>query len=567
MAIGSVPATTINFLQNIPMPMDYSSTLWFTSLAAQRTFFYNYPNKRVYENCTYQRSSGYTRVQMEAGDGFKYNYMYYQNPDSGQYFYCFITDVRYVNNNCVEFLFTIDILQTFMLDLEFKPCMIDREHVNSDVRGEHTEREPFTGLGQYLYQCVMSPWVGDPNIPSYPQEIATYNSDSMMIAVAHTFKWQDLNWVPSYSIATLDPGINNRIFSGVYITLWKPDADGLQDLKNMVEAVTEENKIDGILSIYMTPYGVYFQAIEGTNRGSDFYVDVPMTNLGLYTPKNNKLYTYPYCFCFATNNEGNAAQYKYEYFESYQQHYGRVFFTMAGQLTLNPALALVPRNYEGSLYNYNAMLTTSSFPTCAWDTDLFKAYIAQNSGRIAAQRERLSLTTAFSLAEDAVSGFSKMYSAYQTEGASVGEAAIGAAFKVGGTLLNSYLGKAGMDAQMADISTQPPQANGNDSSTLTATMGVKGFELYKCYINSESAAIVDNYFSLYGYHIGRVKQPNLTGRQNWNFVKCNGAVITGKAPASVLQNICQIFNNGITLWHNISTYGDYSQSNPIVSGG
>lgn len=575
--ITSTPSTSISFLSGVPLPLDYSHTIWFSSRQQQWNYFSTYYGKRNFENCSYQRASGTVRIQLEAGEAFTYNYMYYQNPDEGnRVWYCFITDVMYINNSTVDISYQIDFLQTFLFDITFHPCYVDREHVSNDSKGAHTEPEPFGGLGQYVYECVMSPWVGDPNIPSYPSEIALFNKDSQMLCMAHSFSWEDFSasakepWVPSESIATLPPSVNNGIFQGLYLTLWAMDTAGITDVKNAIEAITENNKITGVLSIFQTPLGSYYQTIHGESRGEDFHVQIDTTKIGLYTPKNNKMYTYPYCFCYATNGEGNAANYKLEYFEKYQQNYGELFFSMAGQLTLNPVVALIPRNYQGILFNFNQMLTTSSFPTCSWESDVFKAYLAQNSGKLNFQETWLTASTIGKMAvgtwqtskgiADWISG-----DTYKEKNAGKTKALAGAGAIIG-SAINAVETVMGINANMEDISSLPPQAHGNDTSTIASTLGFKGFELYKCYVNSESAAIIDNFFSMYGYHRGVVKMPEFTSRTEWNYVKTVGMLVTGNAPSTVLATIGNIFNNGITLWHNPAHVGDYTRDNPIRTG-
>ena len=66
---------------------------------------------------------------------------------------------------------------------------------------------------------------------------------------------------------------------------------------------------------------------------------------------------------------------------------------------------------------------------------------------------------------------------------------------------------------------------------------------------------------MYGYLTNTVKTPNLNNRPNWNYVKTIGANILGNIPQYDLQAIKDIFDNGVTLWHNPSTFLDYSQNN------
>jgi len=84
-------------------------------------------------------------------------------------------------------------------------------------------------------------------------------------------------------------------------------------------------------------------------------------------------------------------------------------------------------------------------------------------------------------------------------------------------------------------------------------------------VRAEIAKLVDDYFSAYGYKVATWKTPNLTGRSNWNYVKLNQANIIANIPQEDLDEIKQIFLNGVTIWHKTAYFLDYSQNNPIVA--
>ena len=119
--------------------------------------------------------------------------------------------------------------------------------------------------------------------------------------------------------------------------------------------------------------------------------------------------------------------------------------------------------------------------------------------------------------------------------------------------------------QMAQIEKQklmPDNASlSNSNSTLLGyeLLDNNVFTIYS--IKEQFARRIDNYFSMYGYATNELKVPNLNNRTNWNYVKLIGANILGDIPQSDLQAIKNIFNNGVTLWHNPSTFLDYSQNN------
>ena len=80
-------------------------------------------------------------------------------------------------------------------------------------------------------------------------------------------------------------------------------------------------------------------------------------------------------------------------------------------------------------------------------------------------------------------------------------------------------------------------------------------------IKQQFAERIDKFFDMYGYLTNTVKIPNLNNRPNWNYIKTIGANIIGDIPQMDLQTIKDIFNNGVTLWHNSTTFLDYSQNN------
>ena len=111
----------------------------------------------------------------------------------------------------------------------------------------------------------------------------------------------------------------------------------------------------------------------------------------------------------------------------------------------------------------------------------------------------------------------------------------------------------------------PDQAKGNaNSGDLNYSIGKSCFTTYFMCAKKEKIQIIDQYFSMYGYLVNSVKIPNITGRTNWNYVKTIGCNITGDIPQDDLLQIKAIFNNGTTIWHNPSTFLDYSQNNNIV---
>lgn len=74
---------------------------------------------------------------------------------------------------------------------------------------------------------------------------------------------------------------------------------------------------------------------------------------------------------------------------------------------------------------------------------------------------------------------------------------------------------------------------------------------------------IDQFFSAFGYQVNQLKKPNITGRPNWNYVRCSQANVYADIPQEDLAKIKRDLVNGITFWHNPSTIYDYSQGNEV----
>lgn len=84
-------------------------------------------------------------------------------------------------------------------------------------------------------------------------------------------------------------------------------------------------------------------------------------------------------------------------------------------------------------------------------------------------------------------------------------------------------------AQIEDASVRGVYASGQSTACIAWQHGARLFDLYRKCIDSKHAKIADNYFSMFAINICR--QPNITSRSNWNYLKTAGESITGDIPA------------------------------------
>ena len=143
--------------------------------------------------------------------------------------------------------------------------------------------------------------------------------------------------------------------------------------------------------------------------------------------------------------------------------------------------------------------------------------------------------------------------------------ATGAGSLVGAGMLAGGVGSlANLSAEVADHSKDSMANHGSTTSADINYSTSMVFGAYQYCITEEYARKLDGVFNVIGYRTNRVKVPNVTGRRNWNYVQTQAVAILGTIPQEDLQKIKDMFNNGVTFWHNPATFLDYSQNNDII---
>lgn len=123
------PNSNITLLK-VPLELSNKNQLTFSNKQAQFNYF-NSLTKIELENATYQRKEGVIRFPELIDNLYEYNYVMYQNESySDKWFYAFITNMRYLNDNVTEISITTDVFQTWQFDLEFKQSFVEREMIN-----------------------------------------------------------------------------------------------------------------------------------------------------------------------------------------------------------------------------------------------------------------------------------------------------------------------------------------------------------------------------------------------------------------------------------------------------
>lgn len=564
-----VPNSEVYILKNVPLEPSFDHTIWFDSPEQQATAFTTYALAFYFNKVSYQRyPRPYITLDKTADDLFDCNYMMFRNTAYGtKWFYAFITQIEYISNTTSRIYYTIDPMQTYLFDVNAGECWVEREHAMTDAIGDNLIPESFE-LGEYVYDSDYFP-----NL---------FLKANYVICILATWKavYEDNHWIIKDATTGGVGGVDSGIYTGLTKNICEYDLANpkacTEKANAIIEAATKANKADGIVSITMYPKFFMNWSITGdlaTGLVPHTVDSIPAFTgtFDGYKPKNNKLYTAPFCGVYVDNLQGNAANYAYEYFKD-----RKPVFNIVGVVNGNLECASIPANYKGLPTNFQESLIMGGFPQCAWNVDTFKAWIAQNKYAIAAGVANTAISTAARVgAAVATGGLSEIAAAPAAAGTNVvsfpnayqpptgggsGGGITGAAINGSSNILNDTIN---LVAQVKTASTQPNHARGQQSSSVFCAMGYQGFHYMPYRIQGQFAKIVDDFFSMYGYKTNRLKVPNRNGRKAWNYVKTCGCNLTGSAPADVTASLVNIYDKGITFWRCI----DLSAGNPFTRVG
>ena len=527
------PQTNIKLLK-VPFEMDNLNQLTFSNATAQYNYFNGLTNKLEYDSCTYQRKDGYMAIYEDADTLQGYNYCMYQNEQYGEkWFYAFITNITYESNKVSYVYIKTDVFQTWQFDIIWKKSFIEREHTNDDTIGVNTVPEGLE-LGEYIVNAS--------------GKLTLYNSFYICFGITA---------FPNSALTGRNRYCTGKIYGGVYSGIEYIIVRDASAASDLLAAYNKEGMIDAIVVMFLLPtnmvssitwhldssytWSIEYGTITYQSLAATYLTTTKPTSLDSYTPINKKLLVYPYQYLNLDNNSGTVVTFHIEDFS------GNVpSFTADSVITPGLSTKLSPDGYKKvELTNYAESFSAAKLPICSYQNEAYINWLKQNSLNIG-----LGIVTGTG---QVIAG-ATMLSKPTTALAGAGNIASGLT-GIATTLSESY-----------KASLRPPQAEGNlNQDNVNFYLGLYNPKYYFMSIKREYAEIIDNFFSMYGYKTNRLKLPNITGRANWNYVKTIGCNITGDIPQKDLQEIKNMFDNGVTLWHNASTFLDYSQSNTIVS--
>ena len=555
------PETVVRLLSNVPLSLDETNQLWFDTVTAQQTYFSGKVS-RTYNQFTYQRKErNYVAVETNAELLYNVNYMMFQNSNfANKWFYAYVTEIEYKNHNTSWVYYEIDPFQTWLFELNFKQSFIEREHtprynadgtpvINTIDEGLNYGSEykiiddsSYKNYGDTIFILVTSkdylhklpdglerPF--PENIGNVPQGFFNYIFPiSLSGYKEYTYKnFSLMSWAEFYDKLNQDTAfvgkvVNLTLLDFVPLNVSVDNANANITNMDNVSLYNARNDLGLTGSILYINDGAFTPSvIDCGNKYSSFpnYAE-------------SKLLMYPYSYTKVTDMRGNEFDIKNEHITGQD-----LKFSVRGSIAPQCKTAYEVVNYKDKTNLLDGIINNNVSSMAIID-DYTAAYLQGN--------QNVLMTGA---AVNVVSSIASI----------VGNSMIG---NIGGAVSSGVGGITDilmLNAKMKDIDNHPSNLrNQGNNYNFDFANKYTGIRIIKYTVTDEYQKILTDFFKMYGYKVNRVKVPNLHTRQSWNYVKTVDCTIVANIPQDDLNSIKQMFNKGITLWHNTDV-GNYNLSN------
>ena len=531
------------YLGRVPFDSSYRHTIWFGSREDQTTQMLAHMTSAFSDDdYTFIREGAFIRVPVNADSLNGYNYCMYNN--GNKWYYNFITQIEYLNENTTAIHLERDVFQTWMFDYDKTACFVEREHVADDSRYAHTVPEPDMPL-EYTYNGTTN---------------HNYSPDYVIVETTE---------YPHYLTATTEAISADAVTGGKYHGIYSAamflvfnmvqNADGAM-LEQFMTSMNAAGAAEGIVHIFAVDSSIFSEGdiipldydgigatppsmermkmmARNTAPNENTIYQAPPTTLDSYKPRNNKLFSYPFTYCEIGDYTGKTVDLMFELSRE-DNHAIRLREEVPVSTSLTGVIR--PINYDGHVGSpYSDVFTVDLSMTLPWTYDVFANWSAQNM----VSNSLSVLGSIFSLGLTAASPATGASEAVRALGA--GQAITGAAGSLGG---------------IATMAMQPNKVMGNsDGGVKAATQTWGWFTRVRC-PRAEYARIWDDFFDMFGYEVDRIKVPAFASRPSWNYVKTSNCPYNGNVNADDMARIQNIYNSGVTLWHTWDV-GNYSLAN------
>lgn len=598
--------STLYLLNNVDLDPNYNYTIDFNTLAEQDKYFDDKVVNVLEQNTgySYLRVNKVIKVQVNIDDLEGINYLYYINKNKR--YYAFITSKEYVSQTCTAIQFKIDVMQTFMFDYEIQNTYIEREHQDRfKLYPDSDKPNELCPIWNSEYENIDT---GNEFIKGFNKQIVKDNENApdnlVWLEIVATqpistgsYSSEDPSTEKNFSSKLSHYGISSGLYSyilphiiGETTKFFATDATGtiLQINNAHIEDYIGES--EALLAIRVLPYapveytiveynggykidftgglssvrvvtannsnfggvnlqgfgGYYFNLRQVTKNNHNYYMATRLNDFTYGDITMAKIY-------FDINTKRSAgygyfepklktSQFYYKQLCDYQSEPLKIKNELIDQPS-SPFICIVQnfgvlskmkyfvKNYKGDANGKFSNVINSTISELPLKSSAYISYMAQN---------KASATTGMAI----------------NIGASVAQLGLGAltgglglavagsqAINIGSQIANNIV-------KLQDLKDTPDSIRqAGNNAEFDIMDGNFKIEITEYSISREYIPKVEEYFFHYGYACKQFKIPNLRSRYYFNYIKTIGANIKTNIDADYKQELVNIFDNGITIWH------------------
>lgn len=611
----AIPSGSIHLLENVPLNASYEHTIDFKDKDEQFSYFANFV-ERTLDKFTYVRKEReYIVVELPISRLDNVNYMFFRAATGERLYYAFVTNKVYVNENSTQIYYSIDVLQTYQFDYEWRETYIKQAHVDrwtaehkpiysktdegldygTEYAVESAYRLQQSSLIRWLLVHITNPGElleGGQAIEAGAIEPAGSPFATLLVPLtlktgnggsSYGVQWNRLTKI--WNVGTYQDLVRlmNNSALGNYIraiTLipYNPFLDGeVEDSVNGIITI-DLNNFAGDVDV-STIEGVNFINLHGVGTGILFGSKTLAStewNTGLesslptskeweeikakpYSTKRDKrfeskLLCAPYRYNLLTDWRNSPVIFKNEYMTT-----DKLKVMYSNGYSHNAPFRYWIKDYKKDPEGRYTSLTQNvglEFPIIS---DAYYTYMLENKNTIQANITNATINAIAGTVNGAISGGGM---------GGVGGAVYGAVSGGVAGALNVQAQIRSENAKQADLRAKPDNVIASTDSSFNILDNNTDICFYRMRICCENEDIIAQIFNISGYKVNRVEVPNTRSRTRFNYIQTAGANIVGSINQADLLRIKEIYDNGVTIWHyNKDNFKplDYSYENIEVN--
>lgn len=410
----------------------------FSSAANRDSYFSSHQSMSVGGNnyTVIKKQANKVRVTLNSTNPGQFNYLSFRNPNFEDLtYYCRILDYYWINQECCEYTFAIDIWLTYCFDVTYNSCFIERESLSEveynaasqyqtlfDVRkmrtdeplavGEELQIDVNSGItlalgdsysgakGKFVNVVFISGLLFGEN--DDPIDGETYNKYQWYKGFCRNVAGSPQSGDPTYSNTPgmgawhssdenqnsfmLNSSISGYFDGNTLVNALKLPCDVLiiennACVQELLDQLTLWNALSSITALYTMPLTMVCACFRDNHSLGTLLQVVP--RMPLNDPNvSPKLATFPYTYIKVTAPDGNQKEFHFEWFNSMKSASGTADFYLTGALNGLPKVSLTPVSYKKVIQNkedYTESMCYQGFPQIPYCTDSFLAYLASAS--------------------------------------------------------------------------------------------------------------------------------------------------------------------------------------------